>query len=249
MDLKDKTILITRAAGQSSELANRLIALGARVLECPTIEIAPPEDWKLVDEAIAKLSSYDWLMFTSANAVEQFMTRAKTCATPIAVVGSATANKLADRGLAAAIVPKDFRAEGLLDAFPPDLKNKRILFPRAERARELLPDELRKRGAQVDVVTVYRTVKAAGAAQLPALLRDNRVDCIAFTSDSTVRYLAESMDGDLSSLQEVAVAVIGPVTRQAAESFGLRPSIEPPRATIPDLVDAIRHALLDVKSR
>src|SRR4029079_18269159 len=120
MELTGKTILVTRAASQSADLRTRLETLGARVIECPTIQIVPPKTWKPVDDAIRKLSTYDWLLFTSANAVDQFMDRTadKHCHVPIAVVGSATADKVIERGFQPSIVPREFRAEGLLEAFP-----------------------------------------------------------------------------------------------------------------------------------
>ena len=247
MDLRGKTILTTRAAAQSSDLRNRLMTLGADVIECPTIEIAPPEDWIPVDQAIMNLKSYDWILFTSANAVEQFMKRLDgsnaKCTVAIAAVGSATARGLAQWNLDASLLPRDFRAEGLLEAFPADLKGVRILFPRAEKAREMLPEELRKRGAAVEIVTVYRTVKATATGDLRQILNEHRIDCVVFTSESTIRYLAESVEGDLSCLREIPIAVIGPITRQAAETYGLHPSIEPGKATISDLVEAIRATL------
>ena len=145
-ELTGKTILITRAAAQSAELRTRLEDLGARVIECPTIQIVPPKTWKPVDEAIRRVNTYQWVLFTSANAVEQFMDRMGNIRwnVPIAAVGSATAAKLGERGLKPTLLPKEFRAEGLLEAFPDNLVGTRILFPRAEVARELLPEELRR---------------------------------------------------------------------------------------------------------
>lgn len=237
MDLTAKTILITRASSQSGELRTRLESLGARVIESPAIRIVPPKTWKPVNEAIRQLSTYNWVLFTSANAVEQFMDRmgVRQCTVPIAVVGSATAAKLSGWGLKASLVPKDFRAEGLLEAFPLKLVGTRILFPRAEVARELLPEELRRRGATVDIVTVYRTVKADGGS-IREVLESERVHCVVFTSPSTI-------PEDISSLSGVAIAVIGPVTREAALLCGLNPVIEPVQSTIPALVDAIRDYL------
>ena len=215
MALTGKTIVITRAASQSAELRSRLEDLGARVIECPTIHLVPPKSWKPVDDAIRRLNRYQWLLFTSANAIEQFMDRMgeRRPAIPIAVVGSATAAKLAEWGLKASLVPEDFRAEGLLDAFPQNLVGGRILFPRAEVAREMLPEELRRRGANVDVITVYRTVKAL-AGNIGEILESERVDCIIFTSPSTI-------PEDLHMLPTgTALAVIGPVTREAAQLLG-----------------------------
>src|SRR5438876_7758220 len=235
MELIGKTVLITRAASQSAELRSSLEELGARVIECPTIQIVPPKTWKPVDEAIRRLQSYHWLLFTSGNAVEQFMDRmaGRRAVIPIAVVGSATAAKLNQWGLKAAIVPKEFRAEGLLAEFPENLVGTRILFPRAEVARELLPEELRRRGATVDVAVVYRTVKAFSGS-LGEILEAERVDCIVFTSPSTI-------PDDLHMLPTgTALAVIGPVTREAAQLLGLTPDIVPVESTIPGLVEAIR---------
>src|SRR5688572_10554205 len=238
MELTGKTIVITRAASQSATLRSQLEDLGARVIECPTIQIVPPKTWKPVDDAIRRLNTYQWLLFTSANAVEQFLDRSENlrCSisiVSIAVVGSATAAKLGEWGLKPALVPKEFRAEGLLEAFPGNLVGVRILFPRAEVARELLPEELRRRGAIVDIVPVYRTIRAysGGVAEI---LESERVDCLVFTSPSAI-------PEDLKSLPTgTALAVIGPVTREAAQLLGLMPVIAPEESTIPALVEAIR---------
>jgi len=223
MELLDKTILITRAASQSESLREGLVQLGARVVECPAIEI----------------SSYQWLLFTSANAVECFMKQVMTIDVehpiPIAVVGSATAAKLKEWHLNPSLVPGDFHAEGVLAAFPSDLSGVRILFPRAEAAREILPDELRKRGATVDVLPVYRTVKAAGLQDLRRRLATEKIDCAVFTSPSTIRFMAEALEPDFPAiLRGVPIAVIGPVSREAAASLGLTVSIEPIQSTVKD---------------
>ena len=236
MVLSGKTVVITRAASQSAELRSSLEDLGARVIECPTIHIVPPTTWKPVDDAIRRLNTYNWLLFTSANAVEQFMDRmgSRRPAIPIAVVGSATGRKLGEWGLKPSLVPEDFRAEGLLAAFPANLVGARVLFPRAEVARELLPEELRRRGATVDVVTVYRTVKAL-VGSIGEILETERVDCIVFTSPSTI-------PEDLHMLPTgTALAVIGPVTREAALLMGLKPDIVPKESTVPALVKAIKE--------
>jgi uroporphyrinogen III methyltransferase/synthase len=236
MELTGKTILITRAASQSAALRSQLEDLGARVIECPTIQIVPPTTWKPVDEAIRRLNRYQWLLFTSANAVEQFMDRMGNvrCAVPIAVVGSATAAKLAEWKLKPALVPSEFRSEGLLEAFPQNLVGVRILFPRAEVARELLPEELRRRGATVDIVTVYRTVKAF-SGNIGEILESEPVDCIVFMSPSAIP------EGLHMLPTGSALAVIGPVTREAAQLLGLKPDIVPVESTIPGLVEAIRQ--------
>ena len=248
MALLGKTVLITRAAAQSADLRQRLEALGARVLECPSIEIAPVADWTEVDRAIAALDSYQWVIFTSTNAVEHFMRRVLekdvTCTVAIAAIGTATARKLEDWNLSAARVPATFRAEGLLEMFAADLHGVRILLPRAETARELLPDELRRRGATVDVVTVYRTVKSeVGLADLRATLAGNTIDAVVFTSPSAVRSISETLgDEGTVLLSPIPIAVIGPIAREAVESVGLKAVIQPGKATVQDLAEAIdRH--------
>ena len=249
MDLKGKTILTTRAASQSGELRSKLENLGARVIECPAIEIVPVEDWTAVDEAVANIATYDWLLFTSANAVEYFMRRVRhagvTCRTAIAVVGTATARKLREWNLEPSVVPKEFRAEGLLEAFPPSLYKTAILFPRAEVAREILPRELRRRGARVDVIPVYRTLRPGPESPAIAdILSSEKIDCIVFTSPSTIRYFAESVgETFLQLLAHVPVAVIGPVTRDAAHELGVSTSILPGESTIDALVAAIAASL------
>jgi uroporphyrinogen III methyltransferase/synthase len=157
-------------------------------------------------------------------------------AIPIAVVGSATGKKLEEWALKPSLVPADFRAEGLLEAFPSNLVGNRILFPRAEIARELLPEELRRRGATVDIVTVYRTVKGM-TGNIGEILETERVDCIVFTSPSTI-------PEDLHTLPTFTrLAVIGPVTREAAQLLGLKPDIVPLESTVPALVLAMEKSL------
>lgn len=243
MELHGKTILITRAA--SLELRTGLEAAGARVIECPAIAIEPVQDSTAIDRAASQLHLYDWLILTSSNAVDFFMRRLDTlglrCTTPIAVIGSATARSLLPWGLQPSRMPAKFRAESLLDTFPADLTGVRILIPRAEIAREILPDELRRRGAVVDVVTVYRTVKSAGLTDLRSHLSHNQIDLVVFTSPSAVRYFGEELGDDLvPSLGSIPVAVIGPVAKEAVEGAGLKAVVQPDRATIQDLIQTIR---------
>jgi len=246
MELRGRTILITRAATQSEELRTGLEAAGAFVIECPAIEIVPVEDWTEVDYAAARLPGYDWLILTSTNAATYFLERLNTlgltCSVPIAAIGVATAARLAAFCLRASRIPADFRAEGLLALFEQDLTGKRILIPRAETAREILPNELRRRGATVDVVTVYRTIKPQGALTgIRETLSREEIDAVVFTSPSAIRNVAEVLGEDfVSSLGSIPIAVIGPVAQGAVEAAGLRVSIRPDRATIRDLIAAIR---------
>jgi uroporphyrinogen III methyltransferase/synthase len=243
MGLKGKTVLLTRARSQNASLRNGLEGFGARVVEIPTIEITGPNSWAPVDQAIERLEEYDWVVFTSANAVDAFFSRGRGELKNVAAVGSQTARRLEERGQDVDLVPVDFRSEGLLRIFPSDLKGVRILLPRAEAAGEDLPKEMRNRGATVDEVVVYRTrLPSWGRTELRQLLEEHQIDCVTFTSGSTVQNFIDMIDAvDLESLLSgTVVAVIGPVTGQAAAAAGLRVDIQAEKTTIADLVREIR---------
>ena len=244
MGLEGKTVLLTRARGQNRELGRLLEAIGARVLEIPTIEIREPADWQPVDRAIGLLAEYDWVVFSSANAVDAFLGRVGRAPLPrVAVVGAQTARRAEARGVPVALVPGDYRSDGLLAAFPADLGGVRLLLPRGDIAGDELTEGLRARGARVDTVTVYRTtLPAAGGAELRRYLRSAEIDCVTFTSGSTLRNLVSLLDvpDPPACLSGIAIAVIGPVTRMAAEDLGLRVAVEPREATVRSLAEAIR---------
>jgi uroporphyrinogen III methyltransferase / synthase len=250
-----KRVLMTRAKEQAAELADLLDAYGAESVEAPTIRIVPPEDWTAVDRAIDSVSSYQWVIFTSVNGVDRFMTRLRAngldarclAGRQVCCIGPRTAQELEKFGVRADVVPTDYQAEGVLAALGgQDLKQARILIPRAEVARELLPDELRARDAHVDVVTVYRTITPSGdREEWCRQLSDRQIHVVTFTSSSTVRNFVTMLGGVervKPLLQSVLVACIGPITARTAEEFGLTVSIVPGENTIPALVDAIvRH--------
>lgn len=250
-----KRILMTRAKEQAVELAERLTSYGAEPVEAPTIQIVPPVDWTPVDRAIRAIDTYDWVIFTSVNGVAKFMTRLGTngldsrclAGKRICCIGPRTAQELDQFGVRADIVPADYQAEGVLATLGTKaVAATRILIPRAEVARELLPDELRARGAQVDVVSVYRTVVPdAEVTGWRQQLVDRQIQAVTFTSSSTVRNFVEMLGGMEQVrplVQSVAVACIGPITAKTAEEYGLTVSVMPGENTIPALVDAIvRH--------
>jgi uroporphyrinogen III methyltransferase/synthase len=250
-----KRVLMTRAKEQAAELAEQLAAYGAEPVEAPTIRIVPPEDWTAVDQAIGTVGSYGWVIFTSVNGVDRFMTRLRAkgldarclAGRQVCCIGPRTAQELEKFGVHADVVPADYQAEGVIAALGGrDLKQARILIPRAEVARELLPDELRARGAHVDVVTVYRTiVPQDDREEWRRQLSDRQIHVVTFTSSSTVRNfvtLLGGVDRARLLLQSVLVACIGPITARTAEEFGLTVSIVPGENTIPALVNAIvRH--------
>jgi uroporphyrinogen III methyltransferase / synthase len=251
MPLEGKKILITRAREQSAGFAARLKALGAEVISFPTIEIVPPLRWDSLDQAIDQLPSYDWIIFTSANGVHFFWMRLKErgmreslpTSLKVCAIGPATAIPLRERGVSVNYIPKEYIAEAVLEGFEKmAIQRKRILLARAKVARDILPRGLRKMGAEVDVVEVYRTVKPRGGSRkLRQLLEEGTTDVTTFTSSSTVNHFAELLKKeDLKTcLKGIAIACIGPVTTQTAMSWGMNVAIQPKKYTIPALSRAI----------
>ncbi len=256
--LTGRSVVITRTREQSRALAAPLEALGAEVVACPVIAIVDPPDTGPIDDAISRLGGYDWVVLTSANAVQRFLARmealghapSELSATRVAAVGEATARELAARGVEVAFSPpKEFRAEALVEEFVARGAGEgwRVLVPRALAAREILPEALRERGAVVDVAPVYRTVAAEPDPAVVARLRDG-VDAVTFTSPSTVRnFLALVGAAGLEAaelLDGVVLASIGPVTTEALVEAGLRADVEADPSTVPALVDALAARLV-----
>jgi len=251
--LAGKKILITRARERSVEFAKRLKKLGAEIIEFPTIEIVPPSSWKGMDRAISQLKSYDWVIFTSVNGVNFFYQRLKErgknrrflSGSKICAIGPATSEQLKKKGAQVDYIPKEFVAESILRGFKRmGIEGKQILLARAKKARDVLPHGLRKMGATVDVVEVYRTVKPKGGVmRLKRLLEKKEVDVITFTSSSTVSHFVELLKGtDLKkALKDIAIACIGPVTARTAKKLGVKVQIQPKEYTIPGLTQAIAH--------
>ncbi len=238
-------IVITRAEEQAGELAARLTALGAEVIELATIAIAPASDYGPLDAAAASLASYDWLIFTSANGVRAFARRADLSAlrARVCAIGPATRRALEELGLKVDLVPERYVAESLVAAFASEpLAGRRILLPRAAVARDVVPRELKRLGAEVDVVEAYRTVIPEDAqARAQAIFAAGRKpDWIAFTSSSTANnFLAVAGKG---ALEGVRVASIGPVTSATLRGQGVAITAEAARYTIDGLIDAILQA-------
>ncbi len=246
-----KRIVVTRSRAQTSEFADRLLELGAEVLMVPTIKIVPPENWRPVDEAINRIDRYDYLIFTSVNGVSSFFERlnhqnldARALANAtVWAIGPATAQRLKEFGITADVQPEKFVAESILDMFKQyNVRNKRILLPRADIARPTLREGLEEMGDQVDEVTVYKTV--VDENQPPETIeriRRGDFDLVTFTSSSTVHNFASMIGKEqlLKSISTARIACIGPITRSTAESFGMSVSIQPENYTIPDFVDAI----------
>ncbi len=255
LSLHHRTILITRAQGQAPELQHLLEKAGARVLHLPTIEIRPRPDEEL-DHAVEALKSCDWLMFTSANAVEIFMNRAEALGKlpapngdsplpKICTIGPATADKVTSYGYAVDLIPELYQAEGILKDFVDynggRIEGLRILLPRASRARELLPQTLQEQGAEVNLIKVYDTVvPEESRAKLAQLLQSHPPDLITFTSSSTVSNFA-TLAERIEDARQFRCAVIGPITAATAREHGLKIVVQAERSSVPDLVRAIEQ--------
>ena len=233
-------VVVTRPLHQSSALAARLRAEGADAILVPTIEIVDPADGgAAMADAVSHLSSYEWLVLTSANGAERFCACLRDArdlgGVKIAAIGPGTADVLADHGLVADLIPERFVAESLLDAFPsPTAGAGRVLVARAAVARDVLPDGLRARGWSVDVVEAYRTVPVEPDDD--ARMRVAEADIITFTSASTVENWIASNGADSTPR---LVACIGPITAEAAKRLGLQVDVVAEEHTIDGLVDAL----------
>jgi uroporphyrinogen III methyltransferase/synthase len=249
--LSGRGILITRAADQAGEFGEMLAALGARVFECPTIRLVPPADHAELDGAIASLAGFDWLIFTSVNAVHHFFARLAELGRDtralggvrVCAVGPKTAAALAPFGIRADLVPADYKGEGVVAAFREIGANgKRILFPRADKARDVIPAGLAALGAEVVAPVTYRNVlPEALPPQVLAALEEGCIHCITFTSSSTAENLAALLGENrlLKLLDGVAVAAIGPVTAKTCRELGLAVAIEPREYTLAALTGEI----------
>ena len=254
--LDGRTVVVTRAASQAGEFVAELESYGAKVIVCPTIEIAEPESYERLDEAIDHLYGYDWLIFTSANAIDFFLRRLNTRGVKVeeldeikvCAIGQASADKLRDAQVHVDVVPTHAKAEGVFAALSEfaggneQLRGLNVLIPRAAVGRDYLPKSLEEAGARVDVVTAYRTVipENLDRGRLSAMLAGS-ADCIAFTSSSTVKNLALLFDThDLSKvLAGLNVACIGDVTATTAADYGLEVQIQPAESTVRALARAI----------
>ncbi len=250
LPLFGQRIVVTRASEQAGELTERLRALGADAVELPSISLLPPLDTGPLDAALARLDSYDWLVFTSANGVRFFLERLDASAfdlrrlrARLAAIGPATRAALEALHLKTDLMPESFVAEGLVEAFAKlDLAGRRILLPRAAAARDLLPEALRAMGAHVDVAAAYRNVPPEGAGERASELFSSarKPDWVTFTSSSTVsNFLAIAPPG---ALEGVRIASIGPVTSAAAARHGLAVDAEAKQFTIEGLIDALLAA-------
>ncbi|HJV64584.1 MAG TPA: uroporphyrinogen-III C-methyltransferase [Geomonas sp.] len=255
-----RSVLVTRGADQAGEFTAKLERLGARVYACPTIEITPPHSYEELDQAIGALESFDWIIFTSYNAVHYFFgrlhehgldTRAlgscRVCA-----VGPKTAAALAPFGIKADLVPEDYKAEGVVAACSElEMAGKKVLFPRGDRARDVIPERLKAMGAEVAAPVAYANQTPDGiSSEALRALEERQIDCATFTSSSTVQNLA-SILGDnrfLHLMEGVRIASIGPVTSRTCRDLGLEVDMEPAEYTLDALTaELIAHFAQDKK--
>jgi len=246
-----KRIIVTRAREQASDLVKLLSDAGAECLEFPTIKVEPPGDWNPLDQAIERLSSYDWLVFTSVNGVKFFFDRLFEYGRDVralshlrtAVIGPATEKRLFDFGIRSDIVPESYRAESIVEAFRNEnVTGIKILLPRAKDARSVLPVELRKMGAHVDEISVYHTSTVTeNSGILLQYLEEDAVDLITFTSSSTVKNFKTLLPPEKFEelIKKVKVASIGPVTTETAKELGFEVHITAETYTIPGLCNTI----------
>jgi uroporphyrinogen III methyltransferase/synthase len=246
--LAGRRIVVTRAAGDAAQsFARALRAMGARVIEFPVIEIAPPDDFAPLDRAIARLDSFDWLIFTSPNGVDAFFERLKALSlhsdamrrARLGAIGPATAARLEARGLKADAVPGEYRAEAIVGAIgAARIRGARFLIPRAKVAREELPRMLAEAGAaEVSVVPAYQTRPRRGSFSESLRRRIEAADLLTFTSSSTVESFCALLG---SPAPRRHAAVIGPITAESARRRGFEVVAMPEHYTIPALAEAIR---------
>jgi uroporphyrinogen III methyltransferase/synthase len=245
--LAGQRIVVTRARAQASSLSARLRELGAEVIEMPAIRLEPLDPAPL-SRALEHARDYDWLLFTSQNAVELVwrtmrahgLDARSVAHARIAAIGRATADTLLDHGLAADVVPERFIAESLVEALGrrDDVAGRKVLLPRAAEARDVLPEGLRALGAHVTVIPIYRTVPDGdGAAEVAERLRAGEVDLVTLSASSTARFFVDAVG--VEAARAAPAASIGPVTSAAARALGLRVAVESEESTIPALVGAI----------
>lgn len=249
--LAGRRIVVTRARKQAGSLAQRIEALGGEVIEFPTIETLAPASFAALDNAVRQIESYGWIFFTSVNGVKFFLDRlplagksaANLANAKVVAVGSETAKRLADAGVAVTLIPSSFSAEGILATLnSAELAGQRVLLPRAAHARDLLPDTLRQWGALVEVVEAYRTV--APAFDATAILRrfaSGEVDMVTFTSSSTVSNFVQLCGGGslAAIVGNARLASIGPITAQTIAELGGQVTVMAQQSTIDGLISAL----------
>lgn len=250
--LEGKKIVITRPAEQADGFSERICSLGGVPVKFPVIAVAPPDSWAAADSAIDHLERYEWILFTSVNGVHAFIGRVlehnrgikeALAWVKICTVGLRTAEAVEQHGLQVDFVPGEFRAEAIVAGFQEmGASGEKILIPRAQIGREILPEELVRMGMRVDVVPVYKIIRPeTDASWLKTMLRNREIDVVTFTSGSCVRNFIEILGTEEYKilLKGIKIACISPVTVDAVRKYHLEADIVPDNYTVDDLVDAI----------
>lgn len=258
LPLAGKRIVVTRARSQASSLVAALTELGADVIELPTIEIVPLESYEALDETLRSLARYEWLIVTSVNTARVIGERlavlevdpAECCGLRTVAIGSATARAMLEQGMTADIVPKQYVAESLVAELFDQVSGSRILLARASIARDVIPDELTRRGAVVDVVDAYRTVIPDDAIDRvrEAFSDPSRLpDAVTFTSSSTVKHFFRLwQDAGFARVPEgIAALSIGPITSGTLREYGWEPAVEAERHDVEGMTAALIGRLSD----
>jgi uroporphyrinogen III methyltransferase / synthase len=255
--LANRTILLACSAKKMAELAAGIEAMGGNALLFPVIEVQDVEDKQSLDNALASLNEYAWIIFSSAYGVKFFVQRLKRLGIRMAgenmpkicAIGPATAKEIHESGYDVELVPEKFVADGVLEALTKyhgsleALAGRRVLIPRAKEAREVIPEALAAAGILVDAVPCYQTVRAEPVQASIEQLKNQHPDMIVFTSSSTIKSFVEILGKreGIKALMESTVAVLGPITADTAESYGKSPDVLPRENTIASLLEAIHE--------
>ncbi len=266
LPLSGLRMVVGRARHQASALSSGLRELGAEVAEVPFIEIRKPRSYKPLDSALKRLHDYDWLILTSVNGVAALwdrlrklrLTKRKLKHLRVAAIGPATKKATEKRGIKVHVVPEEYVAESVVESLHDQVAGMRVLLARARVARDVIPRELRKLGATVDVVEAYETViPRCSRTKLRAILKDpkRRPHVITFTSSSTVRNFVALLGKNMwrgrprprkaSPFDGVRFASIGPITSSTLRELGFPVDIEAKEYTIPGLIKAIANERIE----
>ena len=243
-----RRVLVTRAAEQAPDLTQALRKLGVEPVVVPTIEIVAPTSFEELDQAIAELDHTDYLILTSVNSVTAFFDRLTALGHDInalaklqtVAVGPKSAEAITARGVKADLVPEDYRAEGVVALLKEHVSGKRLLYPKAALARDLIPAELTAVGAEVIAPVAYASAAPADAAQKLRMALVDGLDLLTFTASSTIQNFVDLLsDENLTLAKQIPVASIGPLTSATAEKLGFTVVFEPDNSTLHDMVEAI----------
>ncbi|MBI4804916.1 MAG: uroporphyrinogen-III C-methyltransferase [Desulfovibrio sp.] len=256
--LLGKGVVVTRSREQASDLVRTLADMGACTWEYPTIDVVPLVDTTPVREAAGRLACFDWIVFTSVNGVKYFWHELSAMgldarafgSLKVAAIGPATAQALAERGIRADFVPEKYIAESVVEGLLAlQIGGKKVLIPRAAQAREVLPEELSRAGAQVEVLPVYETKLAEqDPDEVIAAIEEGEIHYLTFTSSSTVDNFFQMIPATrLAPLRtKVKIACIGPITSATLKKHGFEPDIQPEAYTIPALAAALARTASEV---